>query len=107
MKAALVTGASRGIGREIAQALGRAGWCVAVQYHENRQMAEETAQNIGTYQAIAVGADMSDPVQASGAVAAAVERYGPSFVDALELYCASFREALAANLSEKEENDSI
>ena len=76
MKAALVTGASRGIGREIAQALGRAGWCVAVQYHENRQMAEETAQNIGTYQAIAVGADMSDPVQASGAVVAAVERFG-------------------------------
>ena len=41
------------------------------------------------------------------AMAAAVKKYGPSFVDALELYCASFQEALAANLSEKEENDSV
>ena len=41
------------------------------------------------------------------AMAAAVKKYGPSFVDALELYCASFREALAANLSEKEENDPV
>ena len=40
-------------------------------------------------------------------MAAAVKKYGPSFVDALELYCASFREALAANLSEKEENDPV
>ena len=41
------------------------------------------------------------------AMAAAVKKYGPLFVDALELYCASFREALAANLSEKEENDPV
>lgn len=38
------------------------------------------------------------------AMTAAVERYGPSFVDAMELYCTSFREALEAILKKKEEN---
>lgn len=41
------------------------------------------------------------------AMAAAVERYGTAFVDAVELYCATFRRALEANLSEKEENKSL
>lgn len=41
------------------------------------------------------------------AMAAAVGRYGPEFVDAMELYCSRFREALNENLSEKEENNSV
>ena len=41
------------------------------------------------------------------AMAAVMKKYGSSFVDAMELYSASFREALAANLSEKEENDPV
>ena len=41
------------------------------------------------------------------AMAAVVKKYGSSFVDAMELYSASFREALAANLSKKEENDPV
>lgn len=41
------------------------------------------------------------------AMAAAVERYGPEFVDAMELYCARFRAAMEENLSEKEENSSV
>lgn len=41
------------------------------------------------------------------AMAAVVERYGPAFVDAMELYYSCFREALNANLSKKEANDSV
>jgi NAD(P)-dependent dehydrogenase (short-subunit alcohol dehydrogenase family) len=43
-KVALVTGASRGIGRGIALALGRAGAAVAVGYQSNRAGAEEVAR---------------------------------------------------------------
>lgn len=39
------------------------------------------------------------------AMAAAVERYGPEFVDAVELYCARFREVLAASISDKSEKE--
>ena len=41
------------------------------------------------------------------AMAAAAARFGPDFVAAMEFYCAQFRAALAANLSEKEENNSV
>lgn len=39
----LVTGASRGIGRAIARALGRAGFDIAVHFHNRRDAAEEVA----------------------------------------------------------------
>ncbi|MGC9329308.1 MAG: SDR family NAD(P)-dependent oxidoreductase, partial [Candidatus Hinthialibacter sp.] len=42
----LVTGASRGIGREIALELGRRGAQIAVHYRRGEQGAEETAQAI-------------------------------------------------------------
>jgi 3-oxoacyl-[acyl-carrier protein] reductase len=44
---ALVTGASRGIGRAIAAALGRAGAFVVVNYRENQKAAEETLAALG------------------------------------------------------------
>jgi NAD(P)-dependent dehydrogenase (short-subunit alcohol dehydrogenase family) len=41
-KVALVTGASRGIGRGIAEALATRGWRIAINYRANEQAAEET-----------------------------------------------------------------
>ena len=61
-KTALVTGASRGIGRAIAVELARAGAFVVVGYRNGRQEGEGLAQEIGGR---AVQADVSVPEEAA------------------------------------------
>jgi 3-oxoacyl-[acyl-carrier protein] reductase len=67
-RVALVTGASRGIGRAVALALAEAGAAVAVNYRERAEDARAVvaAVRAAGCRAIAVGADVSD----GGAVAA-------------------------------------
>ena len=64
-KTALVTGASRGIGRAIAEELAAAGASVVLGYHSGREEAEELAGAIGGR---AVEADVSDPDEAAALV---------------------------------------
>jgi 3-oxoacyl-[acyl-carrier protein] reductase len=49
---ALVTGASRGIGRAIALAFGRAGAAVIVHYHKDRTAAERVAKEVGALRVV-------------------------------------------------------
>jgi 3-oxoacyl-[acyl-carrier protein] reductase len=65
-KTALVTGASRGIGRAIAVELASAGASVVVGYRSGREEAESLAQEIGGR---AVQADVSAPDEAARLVA--------------------------------------
>lgn len=60
-KTALVTGASRGIGKAIALALGRMGINVAVNYITNEAMAQDVCQQITSYgsKSICIQADVS------------------------------------------------
>ncbi len=67
-KTALVTGASRGIGRAIALELARAGATVVVGYRSGAAEAEEVAREAGGR---AVQADVSDPESAKALVEAA------------------------------------
>jgi len=64
---ALVTGSSRGIGRNIALAFAERSWNVAVHYGRSRGEAEETARrarDLGAEAAV-FGADVGDPAEAA------------------------------------------
>ncbi len=74
-KIALVTGASRGIGRETAIRLASAGARVAVNYHRSEAEALEVVREIGE-SAMPVRADVSSPVQAKQMVNAVLDRFG-------------------------------
>jgi 3-oxoacyl-[acyl-carrier protein] reductase len=69
-KTALVTGASRGIGRAIAAELAAAGASVVLGYHSGAEEAEAVAAEIGGR---AVQADVSDPADAKRLVEEAGE----------------------------------
>jgi 3-oxoacyl-[acyl-carrier protein] reductase len=78
-KVALVTGASRGIGRAIAIALAAAGAAVAVNYRNRKDAAEETCAEIQRRgaRALAVRADVSHAAAVARMVAAIEPELGP------------------------------
>ncbi|QSO49823.1 SDR family oxidoreductase [Alicyclobacillus mengziensis] len=79
---AIVTGASRGIGRSIAIALGRAGAHVVVNYLKSQAAAAEVVEtilNLGS-KAIAVQADVSSPEEVETLVTASTSLGAPQIL---------------------------
>jgi NAD(P)-dependent dehydrogenase (short-subunit alcohol dehydrogenase family) len=77
--AALVTGAAKRLGADIARALARDGFDVALHCHRSRAEAEELAAEIEGMgrRATVVRADLAREAEVKGVVAAATERLGP------------------------------
>jgi 3-oxoacyl-[acyl-carrier protein] reductase len=77
-KVAIVTGASRGIGKAIALALASEGAMVAVNYASSSGAAEAVVAEIiaGGGQAIALQADVSQPEAVENFVKAVMEKWG-------------------------------
>lgn len=78
-KVALVTGASRGIGRAIALALGEAGADVAVNYLTRESAAQEACERVRAYgrRAVAIRADVPQAMEVAQLVRTAEEQLGP------------------------------
>ncbi|MCB2294042.1 SDR family oxidoreductase [Clostridium algoriphilum] len=77
-KVAIVTGASRGIGKGIAIELAKAGACVVINYRSNDKAAEETFQEIsdmGAY-ALKIKGDVSDYEFSKMMIKTTVEKLG-------------------------------
>ncbi len=78
-KSAIVTGASRGIGRAVATRLARDGFAVAVNYAGNATKAEEVVAEIKAAagrQVIAVQADVANAVDVERLFKEAVDTFG-------------------------------
>ncbi|MGJ9404220.1 SDR family NAD(P)-dependent oxidoreductase [Arthrobacter sp. KK5.5] len=72
----LVAGASRGIGRAVAEAFAAAGDVVAAHYSSNRAAAEATTAALPGRGHLSVGGDLTDPDRALGIVEETVRRAG-------------------------------
>jgi 3-oxoacyl-[acyl-carrier protein] reductase len=77
-RVALVTGASRGIGRAIALRLARGGAAVAVNYRDNAAAAEDVVRTIGDAggRAVAVAADVAQSGDVDRLVEATLAAFG-------------------------------
>jgi len=75
-KIVLVTGASRGIGRAIAQRFAERGARVAVHYHQNEAAARETQAMLSDGPHPIFQADVRDPVAVQRLVRAVVDQMG-------------------------------
>jgi NAD(P)-dependent dehydrogenase (short-subunit alcohol dehydrogenase family) len=73
---AVVTGASRGIGRATARLFAREGAHVVVGYRERRDAAQELLDELGPKVAVAVGADLTTEEGAREIAAQAVSAFG-------------------------------
>ena len=106
-KAALVTGAGRGIGRAIALALAREGADVVLNYANSRDGAEAAAREAGALgvRAIAIQADMAKAAQVRSLVAGSLEALGR--LDVLVNNAAVFARTPILDVTEKEWDETL
>ncbi len=76
MPVALVTGSSRGLGRQLAKALSAEGYAVALNYRLADTEALLLLEEISGAEALLVKADVGDPTQVEGMAARIESRFG-------------------------------
>ncbi len=102
-KAALVTGASRGIGRGIAEALAAAGAKVACVASSVGGEEVATAIRAAGGEAVGLRCDVGDPSQVDAAVAATIEAFGS--LDILVNNAGITRDTLLLRMSDEDWDD--
>ncbi len=106
-KVAIVTGASRGIGRAIALEFGGRGARVVVNFNQNSSAADEVVKKISESggEAFSHQADVSVFEQADGLVKTAIEKYGDLHI--LVNNAGITRDGLIMTMSESDWDDVI
>ena len=101
-RTALVTGASRGIGKAIALRLAKDGCNVAVIYAGNEQAAKDTCAEIEALgvSSLCIRCDVSDSMQCAQAVAQTVEAFGG--IDILVNNAGITRDGLLMSMKEED-----
>ncbi|MGA2821091.1 MAG: 3-oxoacyl-[acyl-carrier-protein] reductase [Anaerolineales bacterium] len=99
-RAAVVTGASRGIGRAIALELARRGARVVVNFHQNAEAASQVVESIRREggEAISIQADVALLPQAEALIQTAVKSFGQ--LDILVNNAGITRDSLLLSMSE-------
>ena len=106
-KSALVTGASRGIGRAIAVALAKAGADVAINYAGNEEAAKQTEDICAAYgvNTLVIKADVANAEECKAMVEQVKERFGK--IDILVNNAGITRDKLMIGMSETDFMDVI
>jgi len=101
-RVAIITGASRGIGRAVALKLARDGAKVVVNYAGNVEKAQEVVDTIKEFggEAIAVQADVSSPQEVEAMVEKVMEHFGQ--VDILVNNAGITRDTLLMRMKEED-----
>lgn len=75
-KTALITGASRGLGAQIAAQFSKLGYNVVVNYFHSQNLAEQVVANIGADHAFAVQADVRNRQEVNQMIQQTLDRFG-------------------------------
>lgn len=103
----IVTGASRGLGREIALCFGRAGERIVVNYLFNEQAARAVADEVSNYggESICYKADVKNPVEVNAMTRDTIELWGA--FDVLINNAALTNDAIMFRMTEEDWDDVV
>ena len=106
-KTALVTGASRGIGKKIALQLGEEGYNVVVNYAGNKEKAEKVVSEIKTFgvDAFAIQANVSEQDEVKAMIKETLNQFGT--IDVLVNNAGITRDNLLMRMKQNEWDDVI
>lgn len=106
MKVAIVTGATRGIGRQIAIDLAKDGYNVVINYNSNEAKAQEVKSECDAYnESIIVGGNVAQVADAEKIINAAMEKFGR--IDLLVNNAGITKDNLIIRISEADFDDVI